>query len=73
MHAWQLWTMTDKGRLLTDDTNYAQLLSLLQVRAMDPAHKRHADNSAHNFSLRFSPVAAVASLTREMAAVCQHV
>ena len=23
-HAWQLWTMTDKGRLLTDDTNYAR-------------------------------------------------
>ena len=23
-HAWQLWTMTDEGRLLTDGTNYAQ-------------------------------------------------
>ena len=23
MHAWQLWTMTDKGRLLTDSTNHA--------------------------------------------------
>ena len=37
-HAWQLRIMTDKSSLLTDATNYAQWLRLLQVRAMHGWH-----------------------------------
>ena len=31
MLAWELQTMTDKGKVLTDNTNYTQQLSSLQV------------------------------------------
>ena len=37
-HAWQLWTITDKDRLLTDATTYTQWLRLLQVRAIHEWH-----------------------------------
>ena len=74
MHRQQLLqTMTDKGRLLKDSTNYAQWLRSLQVRETTLISTK---DSADGFSAKLSQymcMAIVAPLTREMAANCQHV
>ena len=74
MYAWQLRTMTGKGRLLTDGTNYARWFRLLQVRAVHNWHSYRF--SSYDFSVKFSPcvcVVVVAALTGEMTTICQHV
>ena len=74
MHRQQLLqTMTDKGRLLKDSTNYAQWLRSLQVRETTLISTK---DSADGFSAKRSQymcMAIVALLTREMDANCQHV
>ena len=74
MHRQQLLqTMTDKGRLLKDSTNYAQWLRSLQVRETTLISTK---DSADGFSVKLSQymcMAIAAPLTREMAAIFQHV
>ena len=38
-HAWQLRTMTDKGRLLTDSTNHGIVVEFASGKSM---HNRHS-------------------------------
>ena len=62
----------DKGRLLTDGTNYAQYsLGLEEGSCIINTHNLSARDSVHDFSVKFSPslCVAVASLTGEMTAI----
>ena len=70
-HAWQLQTMTDKGRLLTVQITHCSWLSSLQVSPCIIDTHISARNSPHNSSVKFSEsvcVPLVASLTEEMTA-----